>query len=159
MIARALGILFAIALSIAAVFAANRWFWLSHFDLWPADDSCKDDHECQPGRCRDELAAIRSPDGSRTAIAFLLTGGGATVASAGEVCIEENGRRRVVARGYKSDSLRMAWQSPTLLRIDSLSYDPRANPTRTVDVTARKIACEPVRPDWTFCEPDGTSRR
>jgi hypothetical protein len=114
---------------------------LFQFDLWPADHTCDGDRPCRIGQCTQLRATVPSPDHRRSALVFLTTGGGATVADGAQVCIEEDGRRRKVAVGYRSDGVSAAWVSPTLLRIDALSTGA---PSHTVDVTGSTVICEPT---------------
>jgi hypothetical protein len=125
-------------------------------DIWPADHACDADQPCRPGECTRLLARVPGPGGKRSALLLLTEGGGATVGQEAEVCVEERGRLWPVAVGYEPGDLRAAWVSPTLLRVEGLASGA---PTRSVDVTSGTIACEPVRPDWNFCTPDGRPGR
>jgi hypothetical protein len=110
--------------------------------------------DCVPDDVNVLISTI--PNGARTAVVF-QTNGGATTSFGAVICVEERGRRRVVAVGYNSADVSAGWLSESMLRIDNLSYDPASGGRpRVVDVTSSVIACEPVRADWAFCKPDGT---
>jgi hypothetical protein len=109
---------------------------------------------CAPGDGAELTEVATSPEGRRALL--LLTNGGATTDFGAEVCVEDATGPRLVAVGYHSGGAHLRWVSDTELRIEQLARD---RPPRTVDVTSGAIACEPVRADWSFCEPDGTRKR
>jgi hypothetical protein len=112
-----------------------------------------EDADCVTGDGRDLIATVPGKNGTALVI---QTNGGATTAFGANICVEAHGRRRLVAVGYESEDVEVAWLSPTVLAIDHLSATALR---RTVDITTGVIVCEPVRTDWRFCEPDGTQRR
>jgi hypothetical protein len=137
---------------LAVLVVVARFFALlgDGFDL-AGGGECADDRPCQPGRCAELRATVRSPDGRRIAT-VLRTNGGATTAFGARVCVDG----QLVAQGYQASDTSVDWDGPTALRVHRLS---EGKSDRVVDVTSGVVACEPVRSDWSFCSADGTAPR
>lgn len=75
---------------------------------------------CEQGPASSLKNSVSSPDGHRTALLF-ETNGGATTPFGANVCVQENGKRRLVTAAGRAGRVEMTWLSNTRLQVSHIS--------------------------------------